>query len=805
MKRVIDRYVRVTRRWRWPLTGLWLVTLAVAAVVSAPLPTLLSGGGWAVEGSQSDAVVQALRDGFVGRGASSVTVVVHDQWYTADQPGFTPRVERVMDGVADEQDLQVRSRIGWAVLEGPARDAYVGEDRRTAVDVLGLDLVDGDARIVIPEVQARLTEQFAEQGLEVSLVGTAAFWGEVNHLSEQGLLRAEVLTLPLILLVLVLLFGGVVAALASLSVGITAILLTFGVLTVLAQNFELSIFVQNTATMLGLGVGVDYSLFVIARFKEELANGRSVDDAIATTMRTSGETVVFSGVTIVAAMSTLFLVPLGVIASIALGAVVVVAFAVLASVLLLPVLLSLLGHRIAAGAVLPARGTHRAPGAHRWERLAGRVMRRPGIFLAVGLVSMLALAAPALGLQTFTPDASIVPAASPVRSGFDHMQEAFGEGSTAPIRVVVQSEQPLSDGRHAAALTTMRDRLSALDDVAQVRSAFDVLEQVSPDAALAALAPGAREALPPDAALVVDHYVSADARTMVFDVVAEGQAADETTQGLVEATRTVAAGVDEGLTAFVGGETAQGMESNAVIQDSLPWVLATMLGVIYLLLLLTFRSVLLPLKAIAMNLLSVGATFGILVLVFQEHLGGLVGADDPAYIQNFIPLLLLTLLFSLSTDYEVFLLSRVREDYLRTGDNVGSVARGVAKTAPLISGAALLMVVVFGAFALAGILPIKQLGVGMAIAIAIDATIVRLVLVPATMRFMGRWNWWRPSLRGPRRSASRRGDLTHPAGVEVLDGLDDLLLRVHHEGPVVDDRLVDRPAAEEQQLESWRA
>jgi RND superfamily putative drug exporter len=802
VKSIVDNYVRFTRRWRWPLTGLWLVALVVAAVVSAPLPTLLSGGGWNVEGSQSESVEEALREGFVGRGPSTVTVVVHDRWYTADQPGFEPRVERVLEHVAAEPALQVRSRIGWAMLTGPARDAYVGKDERTAVEVLGLALADGDARRVLPEIQTRLTDNFAEQGLEVSLVGTAAFWGEVNHLSERGLLRAELLTLPLILLVLVLLFGGVVAALASLSVGITAILFSFAVLTMLARSYELSVFVQNTATMLGLGVGVDYSLFVIARFKEELAAGRTVDEAIATTMRTSGETVVFSGVTIVAAMSTLFLVPLGVIASIALGAVVVVAFAVLASVLVLPVVLALLGRRIAAGSVAPSRGAHRASRAQRWVSLAGRVMRRPGMFLAAGVVALLAVAAPAVGLQTFTPDASIVPASSPVRSGFDHMQSAFGAGSTAPIQVVVQAAEPPGDG---SALMALHERLSRLDGAAEVRSALPLLAQLSPAQPLAALQAGGREALPADARTVVDHYVSVDARTFVFEVVPQGRAADAATQDLVAATRTAVAELEDDLTAVVGGETAQGVESNEVIQDSLPWVLLTMLGVIYVLLLLTFRSVLLPLKAIAMNLLSVGATFGILVLVFQQHVVGLIGSGDPAYIQNFVPLLLLTLLFSLSTDYEVFLLSRVREDYLRTGDNEGSVARGLATTAPLISGAALLMVVVFGAFALAGILPIKQLGLGMAIAIAIDATIVRLILVPATMRLMGGLNWWRPGVPRWAASAGGRGDLAHPAGVEVLNRLDDFFLRVHHKGPIVDDRLVDRPAAQEQYVESRRA
>ena len=375
LDRGLSRFVAVLGRLRWPVVGLWLVLLGVAGVVGAPLPTLLSGGGWNVPGSESEAVNLALQHGFVGRGASDITVVVHDRWYTAAQPGFEKRAERVITEVASDPDLQVTSRLGYASTTDEVRQGFVGRDGATSIELLGLGVDDGRARQLMPHLQSDLTATYAAQGLDVSLVGSASFWGEVNALSESGLAHAEMLTLPLILLVLVAIYGGFVAALTSLSVGITSIVGSFAVLTVVARHIELSIFVQNTATMLGLGVGVDYSLFVIARFKEELAQGRSVDEALAITLKTSGETVIFSGITIVAAMSTLFLVPLGVISSIALGAVVVVAFSILTSVLLLPVLLRLLGHRINAGRVrLPGEV---APRAGRVAGCAG-TPSRPG-------------------------------------------------------------------------------------------------------------------------------------------------------------------------------------------------------------------------------------------------------------------------------------------------------------------------------------------------------------------------------------------------------------------------------------------
>ena len=758
---MVDRLVATLGRFRWPVVGLWLVLLGVAGVLAAPLPTLLSGGGWNVPGSESDTVNIALRHGFVARGESNITVVVHDQWYASNQPGFEKRAARVIDEVAATTALEVTSRLGYASTTGSVRQEFVGQDGSTSLEVLGLGVDDGMARQFLPHLQQDLTTKYAAEGLDVSLVGSASFWGEVNALSESGLAHAEMLTLPLILFVLVALYGGIVAALVSLSVGVTSILGSFAVLSVVARQTELSLFVENTATMLGLGVAVDYSLFVISRFKEELAKGRTVDEALAVTLKTSGETVLFSGITIIAAMSTLFLVPLGVITSIALGAVVVVAFSIITSVLVLPVLLRILGHRINAGHI-PWRGRRRAmaggAGAPRrgirWDVIAERVMKYPLVFLGAALVLMVGVALPAKALTTFTPDAGIVPTSSPIRQGFDRMQSEFGTGSTSPINVLVTSSTPLDTPQASAAVVTFEQHLSDLASVDRVDSAVPALKGVSPAAPLAALQPSVRDQLPPDLKALVGHYVSDDAHRLVLDVVPTGKAADQSTRDLLAATQAAAASAGiPGATVQVGGETAEGVASNTLISDNLPRVIGVMLVVIYLLLLFTFRSVLLPLKAILMNLLSVGATFGILVLVFQNGFGSsLLGVEGPANIQNFIPILLLALLFSLSTDYEVFLLGRVREEFVKTGDNTASVARGVAGTAPLISGAALLMVVVFGGFAFAGILPMKQLGFGMAVAIAIDATLVRLVIVPASMRLLGRWNWWMPGrgIPGPK-------------------------------------------------------
>jgi RND superfamily putative drug exporter len=286
--------------------------------------------------------------------------------------------------------------------------------------------------------------------------------------------------------------------------------------------------------------------------------------------------------------------------------------------------------------------------------------------------------------------------------------------------------------------------------VVRVNSAIDALRQVNPAHPYAALAPATFDRLPPDLKATVRHFVRADNRVTVLELVPDGYAASAPVRDLLREVRaqTAVTAHAGGWRVVVGGETAEGLDANHTIEDGLPLVVATMLGAIYLVLLATFRSLFLPLKAIVSNLLSVGATYGVLVVCFQDgRLSGVLGFDSTGNLTNFVPIVLVTLLFSLSTDYEVFLLNRVREEYLATGDNVGSVATGLARTAPLISGAAVLMVAVFGAFTFTSILPIQQLGLGMAVAITLDATVLRLLVIPASMRLMARWNWWMPGRR----------------------------------------------------------
>jgi putative drug exporter of the RND superfamily len=741
-----ERLAETIRRFRWPMLAVWLVALGLAGVAALSLPGRLSGGGWYVPGSESQEVMTALRSGFPSRGASNVVLVVRDESYTAGTPDFDRRVGQVTGEITGDRRLEVAGTYGWSDMSAANRGRFVGRDGRTAITLVALRLDDGAARRVLPDVQDAVAEHYRAQGLRVALVSAGSFWGEINEISQDGLARAELITFPLILLILLLLYRGWVPTMVSFVVGVTALGCTFGVLALVARHLELSIFVQNAATMIGLGVSVDYSLFIISRYNEELSRGRDRLAALATTLRTSGETVAFSGVIVMLAMGSLFLVDLNVIRSVALGVVIVVAFAVLASILILPAVLYLLGDRILGGG-RRRHGRQRADRQRdgRWSRMVELIMRRPAMFLAVSVLALLALAAPALELRTFTPDARILPTASPVRFGFDAMREQFGQGTASPMQVVVTSSVPLTVG-NAGAVVALSDRLARLAHVARVESAVPTLRAVDPERPFAALS--RMSALPPDARKTVDHYVSADRRKVVLEVIPDDYASSEASRQLLNRVRDETQRLDGNLRAAVGGETAEGVDANTVIKDALIFVVLVMLAVIYLLLLLVFRSLLLPIKAILLNLLSVGATYGTLVLVFQYGIGAtMLGADSFGYLQNFVPILLLAILFSLSTDYEVFLLNRVREAYIAGADNTTSVATGTARTAPLISGAAALMIAVFGAFAFTGIMPIQQLGFGLAVAIALDATVIRLVVVPSAMKLMGRWNWWMPGRR----------------------------------------------------------
>jgi len=758
---------RLVTRYAGYIVAVALVVLVVCGLYSLQLNTRLSGGGWTVPGSEEARVERAQDAGFTARGSSSVALLVHDDKFSAPSLEFDDRVEGVIAQVTSDPRLRVRGHPNWRSLTLQQKDESLGRDRRTTLTTLELGIDDGTAKRILPEVERGLSD-FNAAGLRVHLVGQAASVGAINEVGADALRRIEIILLPLVVAILLILYRSVAAAMISLVVSVTAIVIAMAVLTWVAGVVELTVVAQSIATMLGLGVSVDYSLIIIRRFIDEVARlDRGL--ALSNTMKTAGRTVAASGATVAGALTTLLIVDLPLIRSMAVAAIIVVVVAVLVCLLILPAVLYLLGSRVAAWHV-PWLPPTREQARRRWGVFARAVMARPVAALALTSIALLILAVPALGLQTGSVDASALPKSSSVRQANDLVAEQYGKDAVEPIQVVVEADRPFTGAEDFSSLAAMTTAFGQLDHVARVASPVPVLSALMPADPLAAIEPANFQLLPAESRMAINRFVSADRKTIAIDIFSNELAGDANIGKLLGEIRAVAQHTAAaGWHVSVGGTAAVVLSATQRISDASPVVVAIMLAIIYVLLAVTLRSLLLPCKAIALNLLSVGAAVGVVVLIFQRgFLAGVLGIEAVGPIQNFVPIMLVAVLFSLSTDYEVFLLSRVRERYDVSGDNTESVAYGLVETAPVISGAALLMVTIFAAFVAVPMVTVQQTGLATAVAIAIDATVVRLVMVPAAMRLMGRWNWWLPRSLTPYRGRHRRGKIRTPSHIDEV-------------------------------------
>lgn len=735
------------------LSVLWGIVLMAAALGASQSQTVFREGGWDVEGDPPYSVAHSLSDGFTGRGETNISLAVTDDRYQAESPEFRNRVEQVISRVRDMDSLRVTSHVGWADGGSGATD-FLGSDGRTVLTLVGSDLTSSDAPRVLPEAQAALDAEFAPQGVHPVLLSVDSFWGEINRASEQGLAHAEMLALPLILFVLLLLYRSVVASLVSVAMAAVAIILTLGMLALIGRVVDLSSFTMNAVTMVGLGVCIDYSLFVVRRFQQELQAGRDRHEALLVTRRTASRTVLASGLTVALALIMLLVVDLPIIRSLALGGVLVVLSSVAVCTSLLPLLLRFLGPRINSGRI-PLHHRRKEGRSEGPSRLSRSVTRHPVLFLVLGGVLLGVAALPATQLTTFTPDVRIVDGDKSVRQGYDRVAVAFSIGSTAPLQVLMTARDGSLADLDPREVREFVARLEETRGVESVVTTLPAMSQASEQNPLRLADPALRSLLPEPEQKLLGAFVSDDGDRMLIEVRPDGWGAGrEAQEALREVESLIADSPVEGATIEVGGETAQGVASNRRIGLALPWVLGGMTAVIFLLLAVTFRSLLVPAVAVVLNMLSVGATYGIMVLVFQEGFGTeLFGYTQMGYIQNFVPVLLLALLFSLATDYQVFLMAQVKEYRDAGWTNIAAIAHGVTRTAPLITGAAFLMLVVFGAFSFTGIIPIQQLGFGLAVGIFLDATVVRVLMLPAALTLGRSATWW-PGVRGADRVRS---------------------------------------------------
>ncbi len=674
--------------------------------------------------AESMQVATALADRF-GRGENTIIFLVD-----AEGPVSDPATERRIAAAfapltPDNGVIRVIS-----VLNTGDPD-FVSLDGRSTY---ALALVDADGVRNSADLVTAVEDSAAAQGLVATATGATVVNDDVTVAVEEGLIRAEIIAIPLTIIFLVLIFGGLVAAGLPLVTGAVGIVATLAITFAISFVTPQSVFSLNLVTMLGLGLGVDYSLFMVSRFREEIAR-RPVAEAVAVTVATVGKAVFFSAITVMFGLSATFFFPMPTIAQMGQAGILVVGMALVYGLTFLPALLAVLGPRVNRyGVRLPDLG----PRAGFWHTLAGRVMRRPVAFLVPIMVFLLVLSIPLLALNLTPGTINIVGSDSPSRVASDRLQNEFtgNGGNTIPVILTASDGDALSASSVAAG-TAFAERIAALPGVTGVDGLTTgaLVEAIPYDWSGYGGDPSElpfllRQALP---ALV-------DGDATLLQVAFDASPTDA--QTIVEDIRRLDVG---GVSPMVGGDAAFNVDVRSGIIDALPVALLFVFAGSYLILLLSFGSLLLPVKAIFMTLLSITSSLGIVVVVFQQGLGqDLLGFTADGQLIATTPILMFCVLWGLSMDYEVLLLSRVQEEYVKSGRNRESVALGIENTGGVITGAAAIMIVVFGGFVIAEVTVIKSLGFGLAVAVLIDATIVRCLLVPATMRLLGRWNWWAP-------------------------------------------------------------
>jgi RND superfamily putative drug exporter len=722
-------------RHRRAVIGAWVVLLLAAVPFAPRAAGALRAGGFTLSDLPSARARQVL-ESELGTAPSAAVVVLHSDTTVAGSAAFEAAA------AAAVKDLATAPHVS-GLLSHVFAPAQVSADGHTAYDVILLDLPPDDSPDALPILQSRL---HSAAGLDVALAGGPAFYGDVQSVSESDLRRSELISLPLAGLALLLVFGSVVAAAIPLAVGGTAVVIALAVVFGVASLTPMSIFVLNLATLLGLGLGVDYSLLMTSRYREELATRTGPDrvaDAVRVTVATAGRAVFFSGLTVLLGLLGLVLFEFMILRSVGIAGAIVVALAVTAALTLLPALLAVIGTRLDALRVRPV--TARTDGEGRWARLARWVMRRPVAVLVPTLALLLLLGTPFLHVRFNAPDASILPPDVPSRAAFDRLVAEFGEGAFAPLSLAVRTTGPATDPANVARLFDYSRELAADPRVSRVESLVDVdprlgLEQYQ----LLYAIPGG----PPDRFVRETLTATTRGNLTAFTIFTPYGPNRDEARGLVADLRNPNGRLmpPPGVSVLVAGGAADVSDVVGRIGADFPRTALFIVLSTYAVLFVLLRSVILPAKALLMNSLSIVASFGALVWIFQDgNLSRPLGFQPLGFVETTQPVILFCVLFGLSMDYEVFLLTRMKEVWDRTGDNVGAVASGLERSGRIVTSAALIVVLVAGSFAFADIVLIKALGVGMAIAVALDATVVRALLVPATMRLLGRWNWWIPA------------------------------------------------------------
>lgn len=719
-------------RHKYVVLATWIVVILAALPFFPRAAEFLKPGGFSNESFPSVKARQVLQERLELTTLSIDFVFSHPEWSPFD-PRFSEAVENAVSGLTDYEEIaHVITH-----LDDPDR---VSTFSNTAHISAGLTL-ELDESLEFLEI---VTADVDPGPLDMIITGGPALYRDISLASERDLRRGETVAFPVATIALLLVFGTLVAAILPAAVGGGGVLVGITIVFFMSQGIDMSVFALNIVTLLGIGIGIDYSLFYTSRFQEELRRGKSVDDAVLGAHSHAGQAILFSAVTSLIGLLSLVAFDVMMLRSVGIGAVAVIFAALLAALTLMPAILAIIGHRVNRFRIGPDWGSGSSARFSFWVPLSNWVMRRPWLVLIPTSTVLILLAVPALSMRLGTVDATILPDSLESRQGFDVLREEFGFALQTVIPVAwTFGEDGDSDPFSSENLQTAFDignELERLDGVSKVSS----IVSVEPS-----LGPVQYEALYENPSALTDVAL----RRLVEESVRDGAVLflvhsdlhpfwPETRQ-LVTDIRAL---IPPSGVLHVNGGASEITDIVNTLYGKFPYIVLVVLLVTYLSLMLLFRSVLLPLKAVVLNVLSILASYGALVFVFQQgHFSGILNFEAMGVIEATLPILLFAIIFGLSMDYEIFLLSRVSEAYDRTGDNVVAVSEGLQRSGLIITGAASILIIVAASFVLADVVVVKAIGLGLAIAVFVDVTLVRALVAPAIMRIAGPWNWWLPA------------------------------------------------------------
>lgn len=703
--RLLARFV--TKGYK-AIIAAWIAFFVIMTVFAIRLPSMLEGDGFRVEGEHSN-VMEIVSDKF---GMPTETMFLVFNQISNDQ------IQSVLDRV---DALHVTSEI-VSPLDHPEQ---ADPKKNVAYALLHFDDDTEDMSGVVTDIRSAIGDTSG-----ITLTGASAISKDINTASQRDLMTAEAIGLPIAIIVLLFAFGTVVASFVPLIIGVATVVSAFGILTILGGRFDLSIFVMNIIPMLGLALSIDFALLFISRYREERKN-HAIADSVTTTIRTAGRSVIFSAFCVFIGLGAMLLIRVDIFQNIAVGGMIVVGMAVLSSITLLPSILLALGEKINKWQLIKPK-TDREDG---WRKFAKQVIKRPILITIAALVLLGVALIPVKNMELTIPQIDSLPKSYDTRSAYELMDKTFGLGDKSSVYVIAERKDGWTDEDGLASMKALEETL--LDDplVNDVTTLFTTSGIATPEEwTQANLVPEMKAHLEQ----LQETFVN-DETLMVPVTLAASGTSDEAQEWAREWSEK-----ETEWNLLIGGQPKFNQEIFDEIWDKVGLAVAVILVSTFFILMFAFRSLLIPLKAIIMNVIGLSATFGILVYIFQYGHFGL----PEGTIALIIPVLVFSLVFGLSMDYEVFLISRMQEEYSKSFNNDKATVEGLATTSKVITSAALIMIVLTGAFAFTDVLPVKQIGVGIAIAVAIDATIIRLLLVPSLMKLFGKWNWWLPFSKG---------------------------------------------------------